>query len=29
MVSFSKGIVVGLALALCETLGTSDPAAKR
>jgi hypothetical protein len=27
MVSFSKGIVVGLALALCETLGTSDPAA--
>jgi hypothetical protein len=27
MVSFSKGIAVGLALALCETLGTSDPAA--
>jgi hypothetical protein len=27
MVSFSKGIVVGLALALCETLGISDPAA--
>ena len=26
MVSFSKGVVVGLALVLCETLGTSDPA---
>ena len=26
MVSFSKGLVVGLTLVVCETLGTSDPA---